>query len=170
MKWMWPWRQRPNAEPEQTKPGKDDGPPINISQPREAIYKSFTGQPGPCPRCGGELRQSYQTYLVATRRGSKITDSFMMGNDMGWFCTSCPTVVINPEDVNDMMQYQLSHWDAGDEFAVLGLVDLDAVPKDRQSAPLGEEGNPIPLIEFTNISDGTARGGRRRPRSKARYR
>jgi hypothetical protein len=164
-----PWRRPRPAEPEQPKPDKDEGPPINIRAPREAVYQSFTGQPGPCPRCGGQLRQSYQTYLIATRRGNKITDSFVTGNDMGWFCRSCSTVVINPEKVSELMQHRLSHWDIGDEFAVLGLVDLEAVPKDKRKAPLGEEGNPIPLIEFTNIS-GAKPGKRRKPKSKARRR
>ena len=172
MKLRFPWRGRPAAEPEQASqtPAKADEPPINIRVPREAVYKSFEGQPGPCPRCGGVMRQSYQTYLIATRSGSKITDSFMTGNKMGWFCASCPTVVISPDQVSELMQHQLPHWDVGDEFAILGLVDLDAVPKDKRSAPLGDTDNPIPLIEFTNISDGTSRGKRRKPKSKARRR
>jgi len=29
----------------------------------------------------------------------KVTDSFFVGNDMGWFCARCPTLVINPEEV-----------------------------------------------------------------------
>ncbi len=170
MKLALPWRRPRPAEPEQSKPHKGDGPPINIRVPREAVYKSFTGQPGPCPRCGGELRQSYQTYLIATRRGGQAADSLMTGNkDMGWFCVQCPTVVINSDEVGKLLRYQLSHWDLGDRFAVLGVIDMDAVPKDKRSAPLGEDGNPIPLIEFTHIS-GAKPGKRRKPKSKARRR
>ena len=70
MKLTWPWRRPQPAEPEQRKPRKDDGPPINIRVPREAVCRSVAAQPSPCPRSGGELRQSYQTHLIATRRGS----------------------------------------------------------------------------------------------------
>ena len=138
--------------------------PIDITIPRECIYQQFKGEPGPCPRCGGPLRQSTQTYMIATRRGKRITDSLVVGNDMGWFCTHCPTVVINPEDVSDMLQNGLPHWDIGNEFAVLGIIDLDAVPKEKEHLPLGDDDNPIPLVEFTNISHKTSpsRPARRR--------
>jgi hypothetical protein len=137
---------------------------IDITTPRECIYQQFKGKPGPCPRCGGPLQQSTQTYLVATRRGKKITDSFMVGNNIGWFCTHCPTVIINPEDVSDMLQHSLPDSDIGNEFAVLGIIDLDAVPDEKQDLLLGDDDNPIPLVEFTNISGGTApsRPARRR--------
>lgn len=125
---------------------------IDITIPRECIYQQFEGQPAPCPRCGGPLQQSRQTYLVATRRGKEITDNFMIGNDMGWFCARCPTVVINPEKVSEFLTHRLPHWDIGTDFAVVGIVDLDAIPEEKQDLPLGDDDNPIPLVEFTNIS------------------
>src|SRR3990172_2170848 len=73
MKLKLPWRRstaRPESEPGETRapsPSK-----IDIMRPRECIYKSFKGDPGPCPRCGSTLRQSYQTYLIATRRGRPL--------------------------------------------------------------------------------------------------
>ena len=102
------------------------------------------------------MQQSRQSYLVATRRGRKIADSFTVGSDMGWFCTRCPTVVINPEDVSQLLQHSLPHWDIGNEFAVAGVVNLDAVPKEKEHLPLGDDDNPIPLVKFTNISRKTA--------------
>lgn len=143
--------------------------PIDITIPRECVYQQFKGEPGPCPRCGGPLQQSTQTYLIATRRGKKITDSFLVGNDMGWFCTRCPTVVINPEEPSDMLQHGLPHWDSGNEFIVLGVIDLDAIPEEKQHLPLGDDDNPIPLVQFTNISRETASGRparRRKPVSR----
>lgn len=132
--------------------------PIDITVPRECIYQQFKDKPGPCPRCGGPLQQSTQTYMIATRRGKKITDSFIVGNDMGWFCTRCPTVVINPEQLSDMLQHGLPHWDVGNEFIVLGVIDLDAIPEKKRHLPLGDDDNPVPLVEFTNISRKTASG------------
>lgn len=127
--------------------------PLDVSVPRECIYQSFEGQPGPCPRCGSSLQQSYQSYLIATRRGNKVTDSFMMSNKMGWFCTHCPVVVINPAEVSRHLPYGLPKWDVGNEFVVAGIINLDAVPQDKRELPLGEADNPIPLVGFTNVSD-----------------
>jgi hypothetical protein len=136
---------------------------IDITLPRECIYKSFEGHPGPCPRCSGPLQQSHQIYMIATRRGRQITDSFIASNDAGWFCTQCPTVVINPEEVSAALQYGLAKWDIGSEFVVLGIVDLDAIPEEKRHLPLGDDENPYPLVEFTNLSreEGTDRPDRR---------
>lgn len=43
------------------------------------------------------------------------------------FCANCPAVVINSAEVNKMLGHRLPHWDVGSEFAVLGIVNLDAV-------------------------------------------
>lgn len=128
---------------------------IDITIPRECIYQEFEGQPGPCPRCGDPLQQSSQTYLVVTQRGEEVTDSFMIDGDIGWFCARCPTVVINPEEVNKFFTHPLPHWDIGEEFALVGIVDLDAIPEEKRDLPLGDDDNPIPLVEFTTISDET---------------
>jgi len=63
--------------------------------PRDAIYKIFIGNPGPCPQCRGVLKKSYQSYLVLTHTGKCMKDSFTIGGDFGWFCQSCPVVVLD---------------------------------------------------------------------------
>jgi len=128
---------------------------IDITIPRECIYQEFEGQPGPCPRCGDPLQQSSQTYLVITQHGEEAADNFMIGGDIGWFCARCPTVVINPEEVNKFLMQPLPHWDIGEEFTLVGIVDLDAIPEEKRHLPLGDDDNPIPLVEFTNISGET---------------
>jgi len=139
---------------------------IDIAIPRECIYQQFEGHPGPCPRCGGRLQSHPATYLVATRRGKKSTDSFLVGGDPGWFCARCPTVVINPEEMSGYLLHRLPHWDVSTEFVVLGIVDLDAIPEEKRDLPLGDDDNPIPLVEFTNVSQEMA-GGRPGRRSRA---
>ncbi len=125
---------------------------IDITNPRECVYQQFEEQPGPCPRCGGPLQSHKATYLVDTRSGRKRTDSFFIGNDMGWFCARCPTVVINPEEVSEYLTHSLPHWNIGAEFVVLGIVDLDAIPEQKRNLPLGHDDNPVPLVAFTNIA------------------
>jgi hypothetical protein len=130
------------------------------------VYRAFEGEPGTCPRCQGALHQQHQIYSVATRRGNKLTDTFMISSDFGWFCEDCPTVVINPAQVGEMLSFSRPDWDTGDAFAVLGLVDLGAVPKDKEHLPLGDDDNPIPLVEFTAVSGSPGARQARRRRSK----
>ena len=125
---------------------------IDVCIPRELVYREFEEHPGPCPRCGGPLQSHTATYLVATMRGKKDADSFFIGNDMGWFCARCPTVVINPEEVSKFLLYGKPGWDTGTEFAVLGIVDLNAIPEEKRNVLLGEDENPIPLVRFTSVT------------------
>ncbi len=120
---------------------------------RQVEYRSFNDDPGECPGCGGsDLVNEYQNYAVATRRGKKIADSFVMGGDFGWFCASCPTIVINKGEVEKMLGYGKSGWNIGSEFSVLGIVDLDAIPENKRHLPIGDPNNPLPLIEFMEFS------------------
>jgi hypothetical protein len=121
--------------------------PIDITIPRECIYRQFENQPGPCPRCGSPLQPSPQTYLVATRRAGRIADSFFIGGDMGWFCTMCPTVVINPDRVSAMMDSPLPGGGAGMEFAVVGILNLGDIPPGQRHLPLSEL-ETLPLVPF----------------------
>jgi hypothetical protein len=71
---------------------KTEVPPIDPSVPRRCIYRAFEGEPGPCRRCQGTLHQQVQTYSVATRRGNRLTDMFMISSDFGWFREDCLTL------------------------------------------------------------------------------
>ncbi len=122
---------------------------VDLKIPRDCFIQDFTGAPGQCPRCDSPLTQQFATYLIATRRGKQATDSFIMSSDFGWYCEKCPTVVINARLVDDMLGSGLAHWKTGNEWAVLGTVDLDAVPPNKRDVLLGEDDNPIPLVEFT---------------------
>jgi hypothetical protein len=146
------WRPRDEAPPaarETTPPV----PPIDSTMPRDLWYRTFDGAPGPCPRCGAVLQRSNQPYVVATKSGRHIADSFVMGGDFGWFCPRCPSVVINSNGVGEMLAHRLPDWDVGTEFAILGLVAIDAFPPEQLSRPLGEV-DAIPLVPFTAVRDG----------------
>lgn len=43
--------------------------------------------------------------------------------------------------------------DTDTEFTVLGLVDLEAVPQEKRHLPLDGDDNPIPLVQFSNMSE-----------------
>ena len=131
---------------------KRQAAPIDPSVSRECIYQEFEGEPGPCPRCGGAFHQQSELYAIATRRGRRVTDTFLISGDFGWYCEECPTLVINPTRVGEMLSFSKPDWDTGDAFAVLGLVDLGAIPEEKSHLLLGDDDNPIPLVEFTRVS------------------
>lgn len=123
---------------------------IDPKNERKAIYKSFKGKPGPCSRCGGVLKQSHQSYMLATQTGGRKTDSFIMGGDFGWFCASCPTVVLNKDELDKLLSYRMPCWKIGKEIAVLGILNLGrpylqeslASRRAGQSAAAGEIQRP----------------------------
>lgn len=117
---------------------------------RRAIYKTFAGNPGSCPQCGGKVLKSYQSYMVATRANGKMADAFMIGGDFGWFCAACPTVVLDKKELEKMLSFSMPGWKVGNEIIVLGLVNLEAIPEKNKHLRLGEPGNPIPLVRFSS--------------------
>jgi hypothetical protein len=116
-------------------------------------YRAFEDQLGACPRCGGALEQHYASFLISTRDRRGLADSFVSGSKAGWFCSQCPAVVISSNAVGELLSHQLPGWNVGQEFVVLGIVDIDSVPKEQKRLPLGRDDNPIPLIAFTYESE-----------------
>lgn len=126
---------------------------IDASVPRKCIYGYFDDNPGPCPDCGSTLQQQRATYLVFTKSGDEETDSFITGNDDGWFCPQCPTLLLDLSGIREGLSIGLPGWNMGDEFAVAGIVDISAIPDDKKHLPLDHPDNPIPLVRFTEIVD-----------------
>lgn len=111
-----------------------------------------------CPECGGPLGDEHHTYVMATRRHGQL-ETFLVGNNGGHFCSGCATVVLESTEFAEAAAAALGPM-RGAEFAVLGLVDLEAVPKEKSRIPFGADGNPIPLVGFTNLGAPDPRPGR----------
>ncbi|HID51319.1 MAG TPA: hypothetical protein EYP41_04675 [Anaerolineae bacterium] len=118
---------------------------IDKSIPRKMFDIETTEPPDVCPQCGAPLAQETGPYLVATRRGRRLTDEFVLSGSFGYLCPECPTAVIHLPELSDML-YGVPlkpGWEAGPEFAVIGLIDLDAVPPDKTDVPIT---NMIPQL------------------------
>lgn len=116
---------------------------IDRRTPRRAYLRPVGGGTPACPGCGRLLQQRGQTYMF-----SDGEDTCLGQNESGWFCSHCPTVVIDPEFYQRFFSQVGSH---GGRFTVLGMVDWDAVPEDQQDRILADEDADIPLIEFTDV-------------------
>jgi hypothetical protein len=85
-------------------------------------------------------------------------------------------VVIDPAEVQRLLGHGKSGWNIGPEFAVMGVIDLDAVPPEKAHLPLGDDDNPIPLVHFSKVSSeglpfanrlsGQSKSGSRKKRPK----
>ena len=113
--------------------------------------------------------QRYACYLVATRNRGVAADNFVLGSDFGWFCPGCPTVGVESPRMRALLWQGMPAWDVGADFALLGLVDFDAIPADRRHTELGTDENPVPLLRFrvdrpTSRHERKTQGGKKRRR------
>ena len=119
------------------------------SQPRKMYWSDAVGGCSSCPDCRSALESEHHTYIMATRRAGTF-DAQMVGNTAGHFCDRCPVVVLDRDEFERCVA--LAVGDAhGVDYAVMGMVDLDAVPPDKKSLPFDDDTNPVPLVEFTNM-------------------
>ena len=129
------------------------------SIPREMYWSSDLKDSKRCPKCNSLLEKEYKSYLLAVKT-KKDVETFITGNDGGYFCSRCPVVVLDGDKFGEMVSCAHDvggglvfrhHEKPSLKFTVLGIVDMDAVPEDKKSEPFGGD-NPIPLVEFTNLS------------------
>lgn len=118
--------------------------------PRRRYWSDQLAKPGACPECGGALQPDYHCYLMVIRE-RKDNTPYLTGNRDGSFCAHCPVVVLNTEQFAKTAAQNTRH--PKPLFTILGIVDLAAVPEDKQHLEFGDD-NPIPLVEFLNADDG----------------
>lgn len=131
------------------------------SRPRRRYWQADLATPDVCPECQQPLEQDYHTYLLAVKHQREM-ESFMVGSDAGYFCPTCPVVVLDAEAFWKSSQVGLGA--TPDAMSVAGLIDFDAIPEDKHDCVLGEDDNPIPLVEFLNLNQSPRKGpSRKRP-------
>jgi len=122
----------------------------SASQPRKMYWSTDVGGTAVCPECRGRLDREAHSYVLGVRQGEKTSLS-VVGNDAGYFCSTCPVVVLDRPTFSEFSRLAVRNHDVG-QFIVLGLVDFDAVPIEKRNHPFVEPENPIPLVEFTNLT------------------
>ncbi len=127
------------------------------------FWSNEVGGTANCPECGSTLARGHHPYVMAIRERGDVRP-FIVGNDGGYFCGQCPTVVLEHDSFRELALVSLGHRGPA-QFVVLGLVDLEAVPKGKSAVPLGTDDNPIPLVKFTNLGQ---RGPTARSQAKLR--
>lgn len=140
------------------------------SLPRKMYWSDEVGGCASCPDCSGTLESEQHIYVMATRRGGSF-NAHIVGNTAGHFCGNCSVVVLDRDEFERFVTLAVRESN-GVDYAVMGIVDLDAVPGDKRSLPFDDDTNPVPLVEFTNLGKrkdpGTSRlnGSSKRKRKK----
>lgn len=142
---------------------------IDVSIPRRMFWSDKLVNKRKCPLCHSMLTPDYQTYVMAVWSGEESTP-FITGSDNGAFCPECPVVVLDKKGFKQIIEeiIEKQDWEmSGDSrFAVLGLVDMDAIPEDKRHLPLGGDDNPIPIVEFLHETDMVNRSGAEQQKGK----
>jgi len=123
---------------------------FDASIPRWRYWSHKVSNPQTCPKCQSPLEKEFHTYLLLTREGNEIMQ-FMTGNDGGSFCPNCPVVVLDYDIFSSRIAAAVIPGEGS--FSVIGIVDLEAIPEDKKDIPIGEDGNPIPLVKFLNTKE-----------------
>ena len=116
--------------------------------PRKMFWSAEARGTSRCPDCGSDLSSDRHTYLIVVRQRAE-TEMLIASNDYGYFCGSCPVVVLDTEGFEKSASLGVGV-DGKMQIAVPGIVDLDVIPDDKKDVPIGEDDNPVPLVEFTN--------------------
>ncbi|MGH9838294.1 MAG: hypothetical protein ACREEM_05885 [Blastocatellia bacterium] len=97
-------------------------------------------------------------------------EPFIIGNDFGSFCPQCPVVVLDRDRFGKQLVKSLEEESSGGRiefaFTVVGIIDLEAIPDDKKDVPIGDDENPIPLVEFIETIERTDQGGEGQPAGK----
>jgi len=129
---------------------------IDVSVPRRMFWSDKLVNKKKCPLCHSTLENEYQTYVMVTRSGGETTP-FITGNESGAFCPECPVVVLDRKGFEQAIEAMAEKPDWGIsgtvQFAVMGIVNIEAVPEDKRHIPLGDDDNPIPLVAFLSETD-----------------
>ncbi|MCB0596555.1 MAG: SEC-C domain-containing protein [Phaeodactylibacter sp.] len=118
---------------------------INIAEPKR-LYYSHEFSLDSCPECKGPLTEEGCTILLAAR-SEKDEAEFLTNLNGSHFCEQCPVVVFDSSKVEQAVISGLKD-DSIFQYAIVGIVDLEAVPKEKRSLQLGTDENPLPLIRF----------------------
>jgi hypothetical protein len=157
-----PWFRRQHKEPAhpspiQSPPPAADptpmAPTIDLTRSRRVFYRTVESTRRPaCPRCKSTLSPETGVYVVTTWQGVRQGDDFVISGDFGFYCPSCPTVVIDPGQLGHMLRAGAYKWDVGDAFMVRGLMALEAIPEAQRDVPF-DELDAVPLVPFEPATD-----------------
>jgi len=89
-------------------------------------------------------------------------DRFLTSLCGAHFCDTCPVVVFDCLQIEEAVKIFMKMED-GLKYAVMGIVDLATIPKEKRHLEIGTEENPMPLVEFLPPLDVKPKGFATKP-------
>ena len=118
---------------------------IDLSKPRRKYFRDESNLTI-CPECGSGLTEEYSSILLRVKSDSDEGE-FMTSLSGSHFCNKCPVVVFDSDKVELAARVGI-RGDKNLRYAIAGLIDLDAIPKDKRHIEIGCDENPMPLVCF----------------------
>jgi len=118
---------------------------FDLSIPRRRYYSDDCGL-SLCPECRMPLIEDSCTVIIAAK--SDTDEGEFMSNMTGnHFCESCPVVVFDSDKVEQAARIGIRGY-RNLRYLIGGIVDFNAIPKEKRHLEIGIEGNPVPLVHF----------------------
>ncbi len=118
---------------------------FDLSIRRRRYYFKEFGQAN-CPEWG--MPRINHNYTVMLTAKSDIDEGEFMTNMTGsHFCQRYPVVVLDTVKLEFVAQTSIKG-NTNVQYNVMGIVNIDAVPKHKSHLSLDTDANPIPLIKF----------------------
>lgn len=118
---------------------------LDINIKRRLYYGSDCGLEN-CPECNQTLIEEKVSFLLYAK--AKNDEAEFVTNVGGTvFCEKCPVVVFDEKELIKAAKAGLRDPNVI-SFGVKGLINLEAVPKNKRNLELGTDHNPIPIVPF----------------------
>lgn len=118
---------------------------VDLSLQRRKYYSNDCGLLN-CPECGAKLKQKNCTIILAVKSDSDEGE-FMTNLSGSHFCNNCPVVVFDNEKIEQAAMIGIKN-DEDFQYIIAGIVNLEAIPKEKSRMEIGTEENPTPLVPF----------------------
>ena len=118
---------------------------IDLSKPRRRYYSDEVSL-DKCPECGRNLIKDNCTVILCAKSSTDEAE-FMTNHTGSMFCQKCPVVVFDIEQLAEAAILGIKG-DKNLRYIVGGIVDLDAIPKEKRHLEIGCDENPVPLVRF----------------------
>jgi len=118
---------------------------FDLSIPRRKYY-SQDFELACCPECGTQMIADNCTILI---KAESDTDEgeFLSNLSGSHFCSSCLVVVFDSNKIETAARLGI-RGDKNLKYLIAGIVDFNAIPKEKRNLEIGIKENPLPLVNF----------------------
>lgn len=118
---------------------------LDISKPRRRYFSDGYSKDC-CPECGLKLVSQSCTIIIVTKSNTEEIQ-FATNLNGSKFCNRCPVVVFNKDLIEQGARNSMKG-EKNIKHSIIGIIDIQAIPKENQHLELGSDENPIPLVRF----------------------